>query len=49
MKTGIRRIFNEYEESRLRKFFNEHPLEMSTVVDVKDEDMDNYCKNITKF
>lgn len=49
LKTGIRRIFNEQEESKLRKFFNEHPLETSTVVDVKNEDIDNYCKNTTEF
>lgn len=49
LKSGIRRIFNENEEGRLWKFFNENQEENSTTINIKDEDIDNYCKNSINF
>lgn len=49
LKTGVRRIFNDAEEARLKDFFNKNPQLTQVHIDIEDSQLDNYCMNTQNF
>lgn len=43
LKSGIRRIYNQKEEARIKKYFKEHPSETSLKIDLGGLSFDEYC------
>lgn len=49
IKSGIRRIFNEFEEKKLVEYFKSNPEKNQTVVDIKDSELEQFCMNSQVF